>query len=117
MKKRILIAEDNDSNYDLLYEILQLDYEIIRAVNGQEAISLYKSEKIDLILMDLSMPVLDGYEATKKIREENASIPIIAQSAHVFEDEKHLAIEAGCNTHINKPIMITELLSAIEQFI
>ncbi len=117
MKKRILIAEDNDSNYDLLFEILQLDYYVMRAINGQKAVEMFAENDIDLILMDLSMPVLDGYEATKKIRETDSEIPIIAQSAHVFEDEKHLAIEAGCNDHINKPILITELLSTIEKYI
>ena len=117
MKKKFLIAEDNDSNYDLLFEILQLDYKVIRAINGQEAVDKYNAGNIDLILMDLSMPVLDGYEATKKIRETDKEIPIIAQSAHVFEDEKHLALEVGCNAHINKPILITELLNAIEKHI
>jgi CheY-like chemotaxis protein len=116
-KKKILIAEDNNSNYELLYEILQFEFDIVRAVDGQEVIDLYKSEKPDLILMDICMPNINGYQATHAIRQLDPNIPIIAQSAHVFDDDKYLAIDAGCNRHINKPILIPELLDTIKEFL
>lgn len=116
-KKKILIAEDNDSNYDLLREILQFDYEVVRAKDGRECVDMHKTEKPDLILMDIRMPNMNGFKATEMIRKSDKDTPIIAQSAHVFDDDRELSIISGCNRHLNKPIMIPELLSTIEEFL
>lgn len=109
IKKTILEAEDNDSNYLLVYTILKKEYNIIRANNGQEAvnITLDPSSHIDIILMDMKMPILDGLNATIIIRKENAKIPILALTAHAFDNDKKIALNAKCNDFIVKPVDIT----------
>ncbi|MCB8999111.1 MAG: response regulator [Bacteroidales bacterium] len=105
-KKTLLIAEDEDSNYMLLEELLS-DFRVIliRANNGQEAVDICKQNKrIDLILMDIKMPLMDGYEATRLIHDMNPEIPIIAQTAYSTEKEKKKALEFGCDDFISKPI-------------
>jgi len=108
-KYTILIAEDEEVNYmyieTILTDILKLDCKIIHAKNGLEVIDFCKNnEEIDIILMDLKMPVLNGYEATKEIRKFNSNIPIIAQTAYTSEGDREKAILAGCNEFISKPI-------------
>jgi len=114
----ILIAEDEDSNFLYISEILEdSNLEIFRAINGQEAIEIYKeNKKISLILMDIKMPVLDGYNATHKIREFDSDIPIIAQTAFAMSDERLKALEAGCTDYIAKPFRKNEVLSMIRKY-
>ena len=100
----ILIAEDTDSNFDLLKAILGKKHQLIHAHDGMEAVTMYDEVKPDLILMDIKMPNLDGLEATKIIRELSATVPIIAQSAFAYEQDRKAAKEAGCNDFIAKPI-------------
>ena len=113
----ILIAEDTDSNYDLLNAILSKQYRLVRANDGMEAVLLYDEVKPDLILMDIKMPNLDGLEATKIIRELSATVPIIAQSAFAYEHGVKAAMEAGCNDFIAKPIAQSKLKEVINKWL
>jgi len=116
-KKTILIAEDIESNFKLLkYFLSGTNIEILRAVNGKEAIEKCLSDRnIDLVLMDIKMPVMDGFSAVKLIREANSVIPIIAQTA--YADDRHRAIECGCTGFISKPFDKKTLLKVISEFI
>lgn len=116
-KACILIAEDTDSNYDLLYAILNRKYRLVHAHDGMEAVMMYDDVKPDLILMDIKMPNLDGLEATKIIRELSATVPIIAQSAYAYPHDQKAAKEAGCNDFISKPISQAKLREVIEKWL
>lgn len=111
--KRILIAEDNDSNYILMTYILKKYYQFDRARNGQEAVEKTKSEPYDLILMDIKMPVMNGLEATKKIKESHPDLPIIALTANAFDSDRQMAFDAGCNEFLSKPISSEVCLKTI----
>lgn len=106
---KILIAEDNDSNYLLVRHILK-DYNLTRALDGADAVWKARNESFDLILMDMKMPVMGGLEATRRIREFNAKVPIIALTANAFDSDKSSAIEAGCNAFLAKPLSKKQLL-------
>jgi PAS domain S-box-containing protein len=116
-KKTILVAEDIDSNFRLIsYFLSRANANIIRAVNGKEAVEKFLANKnIDLILMDIKMPVMDGYTAVKLIREKNTAIPIIAQTAYVDDESK--AMEAGCSGFISKPFDKKKLINSIQEVI
>ncbi len=117
-RRTLLIAEDEESNYDLLKEQLSsLRLNILRAKNGIEAVELCRTKIIDLILMDIKMPLMDGFLATKKIREFMPDIPIIAQTAFNSEEDKELAVESGCTTLICKPLKKEIILSAISEYL
>lgn len=113
----ILIAEDTDSNFALLNAILGKTYHLVRARDGMEAVTLYEEVKPDLILMDIKMPNLDGLEATQIIRELSADIPIIAQSAYAYEQDRMAAKEAGCNDFLAKPISQSKLKEIIKKWL
>ena len=115
--KRILVAEDNDSNYILMNYILKKHYEYFRAHNGQEAVELAESEKPDLILMDIKMPVMDGLEATRQIKAKMPDMPIIALTANAFDSDRHAAFEAGCNDFISKPVNAEKCIQIIAKYI
>ena len=117
MPKTILIAEDNDSNYLLLSKLINKSYNIIRAKNGLEAVELFPEIKPDLILMDIKMPVMNGLEATAKIRESDTQIPIIAITANAFEEDKQNALKVGCTRFLTKPINIKLLNSTLIEFL
>ncbi len=102
----ILIAEDTDSNFILENSLLKKMYTVERALDGIEAIEKCQAINPDLILMDMQMPRMDGLEATKKIREFNKNVPIIAVTAFAFEQDKINALAVGCNTYVSKPISI-----------
>ncbi|GFZ41778.1 PAS domain-containing hybrid sensor histidine kinase/response regulator [Bacteroides nordii] len=106
---KILIAEDNDSNYLLVRHILK-DYNLTRALDGADAVWKARNESFDLIFMDMKMPVMGGLEATRRIREFNAKVPIIALTANAFDSDKGSAIEAGCNAFLAKPLSKKQLL-------
>lgn len=116
----VLVAEDDDVSYNLIRTILKnQNLKIIRARNGKEAIDIYKKRKdqVSFILMDIKMPVLDGIEATKAIRTFDKDIPIIAQTAFALSGDKDLALQAGCNHYLAKPLKRQDLLSGIKRFL
>lgn len=113
----ILIAEDTDSNFDLLNAILGRKYRLVRARDGMEAVTMYDEVNPDLILMDIKMPNLDGLEATRIIRQLSAEVPTIAQSAYAYEHDRNAAEEAGCNDFISKPIAQEKLKEKIKKWL
>ena len=115
--KRVLIAEDNDSNYILMTYILKNRYEFERAVDGQQAVDMVMTGRFDLVLMDIKMPKMDGLEATKLIKEKNPEMPVIALTANAFESDRQMAIEAGCVEFLTQPISSQRCLAAIAQFV
>lgn len=115
--KRIMVAEDNDSNYMLMSYILKKHYEFFRAVNGQEAIELARKEKPDLILMDLKMPLLDGLEATRQIHEQYPELPVVALTANAFDSDRQHALEAGCVDFLSKPVSASLCLETIKKYV
>ena len=115
--KRILIAEDNDSNYMLMTYILKSQYEIFRAFNGREAVEKAKTEKPDMVLMDIKMPIMDGLQATRLIRAEMPDLPIIALTANAFDNDRQQALDAGCNDFISKPVNAALCLELIAKYI
>lgn len=116
-KATILIAEETDSNFDLLNAILGRKYRLVRAKDGMEAVTMYDEVNPDLILMDIKMPNLDGLEATRIIRQLSAEVPIIAQSAYAYEHDRNAAEEAGCNDFISKPIAQEKLKEKIKKWL
>ncbi|MFO8053956.1 MAG: response regulator [Bacteroidales bacterium] len=117
--KRILIVEDIQVNHMLLDRILRKTRaEVLWAMNGEKAVDMVKKYgNIDLVLMDIRLPVMNGYEATRKIREIRNSLPIIAQTAYVMENEKQRVLEVGCNDLITKPIRKKALLEKIALYL
>lgn len=114
--KTILIAEDMQSNYLLVSAMLRKNYELIRAVNGKEALEIVQNRPIDLLLMDMKMPVMDGLSATAEIRKVNTKLPIIALTAHAFEADRLAAMVAGCNEYLVKPIDKTKLMAVLKKY-
>ena len=115
--KTILVAEDNESNFILMTYILKRDYEIMHAKNGQEAVEMVDKGGIDLVLMDIKMPIMDGLEATKTIKEKHPEMPIIALTANAFDTDRQLAIEAGCDEFLSKPVSSDRCLQAISRLL
>ncbi len=117
--KKILVIEDVDFNRDLVVQLLEDKYQVIEAVNGQEGVSIAEKEEPELILMDLSLPVMDGWEATRvlKANSELRSIPIIALTAHAMKGDEEKALAAGCDDYLVKPIDEDELMLKIEKYI
>ncbi len=114
---KILLVEDNELNRDMLSRRLQRrGFEIIAAVDGEKGVALAVSEKPDLILMDISLPGLNGWDATKQIRRNalTAPIPIIALTAHAMSGDREKTLEAGCDEYETKPVELEALLSKIE---
>ena len=117
---RILLVEDNEMNRDMLSRRLQRKgYEVIIAIDGQVGIEMARSEAPDLVLMDMSLPVIDGWEATRTLKaaKETAGIPIIALTAHAMSTDRDKAIEAGCDDYDTKPIELSRLLGKMEALI
>jgi two-component system cell cycle response regulator DivK len=114
---KLLLVEDNEMNRDMLSRRLQRrGYEVVLAVDGQEGLALAQSEAPDLILMDMSLPVMDGWEATRQLKaaSETMSIPVLALTAHAMSGDREKAIEAGCDDYDAKPIDLPRLLAKIE---
>ena len=115
-RKTILVAEDIQSNYQLVSALLRKRFNLVHAANGQEAIEILHKRHIDLLLMDMKMPVMDGLTATVEIRKFNAELPIIALTAHVFENDRLTAMDAGCNEYLVKPIDRAKLMAVLKKY-
>lgn len=113
----ILVAEDEDPNYELIHIVLAKRYRLMRAKNGIEAVTLCEEEHPDLILMDIRMPDMNGLDATRIIKEVNHDIPVIALSAYVFEENIRQAKEAGCDEFMAKPFRMEDLLDTVERYL
>lgn len=112
--KTILIVEDTELNIDLLTQLLEDDYNLLIAKDGRQGVQTAVSQKPDLILMDISLPILDGYEATRQIRKSLPNTPIIGLSAHAMEGHKQKAQDSGCDDYLTKPVndaLLFDLLS------
>jgi two-component system, cell cycle response regulator DivK len=117
---KILLVEDNEMNRDMLSRRLQRrGYEIVVAVDGVQGVAMANVENPDLILMDMSLPIMDGWEATRSIKANTStqSIPIIALTAHAMSGDREQALKAGCDDYDTKPIDLSRLLTKIEVFI
>jgi len=116
--KKILIAEDNDSNFILMTYILKKYYVFERAKNGQEAVDMVANGgQYDIVLMDIKMPVMDGLEATKRIKALRPELPVIALTANAFDSDRNMAFESGCDEFLSKPISSDLCLKTIAKFI
>ena len=114
--KLILVAEDEECNYELVKNVLANRYRLIRARNGVEAVTMNEDENPDLILMDIRMPDMDGIDATRIIKEVNPNVPVIALSAYALEDSIKMAKDAGCDDFIAKPFKVEEFLATLERY-
>lgn len=120
MRKRILIVEDNDLNLKLFRDLLTAHgYETIETREGMEAIALTRSERPDLILMDIQLPEVSGLDVTRRLKSEEAlrSIPIIAVTAFAMKDDEEKILSAGCQAYISKPISIVPFLNTVRRFL
>jgi two-component system cell cycle response regulator DivK len=120
MTKRILVVEDQEDNRQILRDLLaSTDYEIVEAENGLEALAAVAKHRPDLILMDIQLPILDGYEATRRIKAdpELRSIPIIAVTSYALSGDEAKAREAGCDAYVPKPYSPRQLRAKIKEFL
>ena len=115
--KKILVAEDEDSNYELVKIVLQKRYKLLRAHNGIEAVTINEDEKPDLILMDIRMPEMNGLDATRIIKEVTSSTPVIALSAYAFEENIREAKAAGCDDFMAKPFKVENLIEVVKKYL
>ena len=115
--KLIMVVEDEDSNYELLKNVLAKRYRLVRAKNGIEAVTMNEDEKPDLILMDIRMPEMNGLDATRIIKEVNSRVPVIALSAYAFDTNIKEAKAAGCDEFMAKPIQIRDLTDMISKYL
>jgi CheY-like chemotaxis protein len=117
--KKILIAEDDQSNYYFLFEALkETGVQIVWAKDGEETMDLFREhEDLDLILMDINMPVINGYECTRRIKNKRPDLPVIAQTAYAMSGEREISREAGCDDYLSKPIKVSELLETMARHI
>ena len=116
-KGHILVVEDNLDNYELVRTILELaGYDTFLAVNGRDGVNAARKQKPDLILMDMALPELDGWDATKRIREdpETANIPMVALTVHTLPVDRKRALDAGVNAYLSKPFDAAQLIQLVE---
>lgn len=115
--KTILVVEDTELNIDLITQILEDEYNLIFARDGAQGVEMARQYNPDLVLMDISLPIMDGYEAIRRIREAHKTIPIIGLSAHAMSGHEQSALEAGCNDYLTKPINDELLLKKLEEYL
>ncbi len=115
--KTILIVEDIELNIDLLVQLLEDEYKLLVAEDGAKGVALTLQHQPDLILMDISLPIMDGYEATRLIRQTFPCLPIIGLSAHAMQGDAEKAIAAGCNDYLTKPVDDVLLLQKVTQYL
>lgn len=119
-KGRILVVEDNMDTYELVHFILEKNgFETFLAVNGRDGVTAAKKQKPDLIIMDLSMPEMDGWTATSLIRkdEDTSVIPLIALTAHALPGDRQRAMDAGCDEYITKPMDLDDLVESVQHWV
>jgi two-component system cell cycle response regulator DivK len=117
---KVLLVEDNEMNRDMLSRRLaRRGFEVVMAVDGEQGVQMAKEERPDLILMDMSLPVLDGWGATRQIKADSStqSIPLIALTAHAMAGDRDKALQAGCDDYDTKPIELPRLLSKMERLL
>ena len=114
--KTILIVEDIDLNIDLMIQLLEEHYHLLVARNGEQGVGMANERHPDLILMDISLPGMDGYEATRRIRQTLPSIPILGLSAHAMANEELEARQAGCNDYLTQPVDEEILIRKIKEY-
>jgi CheY-like chemotaxis protein len=117
---KVLLVEDNEMNRDMLSRRLtRKGYEVVIAEDGQKGVHMASSESPDIILMDMSLPVIDGWEATRQVKAapETSAIPIIALTAHAMASDREKALEAGCDDYDTKPVELSRLLEKIEKLL
>jgi len=117
---KVLLVEDNEMNRDMLSRrLMRRGFEVVFAVNGKEGVDLARSEKPDIILMDMSLPVMDGWEATRCVKSDDAtrSVPVIGLTAHAMSGDREKAIEAGCDDYDTKPVEIDRLIGKMERLL
>ncbi|AEH84088.1 response regulator (plasmid) [Sinorhizobium meliloti WSM1022] len=117
---KILLVEDNEMNRDMLSRRLsRRGFDVLIAENGKAGVELAESQKPDLILMDMSLPVMDGWEATRRIKANplTSAIPVIALTAHAMASDREMALEAGCDDYDSKPVDLPQLVRKIEQLL
>lgn len=119
-KGRVLIVEDNMDTYELVRFILEKNgYEVFLAVNGRDGVNAATKQKPDLIVMDLSMPEMDGWTATRLIKQnkQTSTIPLIALTAHVLPGDRQRAVDSGCDEYITKPMDLLELVETVDRWV
>jgi CheY-like chemotaxis protein len=117
---KILLVEDNEMNRDMLSRrLIRRGFEVIFAVDGQQGVELAKSERPDIILMDMSLPVIDGWEATRRVKADDATrgVPVIGLTAHAMAGDREKAIAAGCDDYDTKPVELDRLIGKIEKLL
>jgi two-component system, cell cycle response regulator DivK len=117
---KVLLVEDNEMNRDMLSRrLIRRGYEVVFAVDGQQGVDMARSENPDIILMDMSLPVLDGWEATKRVKSDAATrgVPVIGLTAHAMSGDREKAIEAGCDDYDTKPVELDRLIEKIERLL
>ena len=120
MVKTILYIEDNPDNRILVRRVLEVEgYQVIEAENGSKGLSMAESSSVDLVLIDINLPDIDGYEVTRRLRKlpQTATTPILAMTANVMKGDREKTLEAGCNNYIRKPIDIDQLPQQIAEYV
>ncbi|HRQ37256.1 MAG TPA: response regulator [Chloroflexota bacterium] len=117
--KKILIVEDVELNTELLVQLLEDEYELLVATDGATGVEITRSARPDLVLMDMSLPVLDGWEATRQIKADptTQSIPVVGLSAHAMSGDDERAREAGCDDYLTKPVNFESLFAVLDKFL
>ena len=117
---KVLLVEDNEMNRDMLSRrLVRRGFQVVFAMDGQQGVDLARSERPDIILMDMSLPVIDGWEATRRVKADDAtrSVPVIGLTAHAMSGDREKAIEAGCDDYDTKPVELDRLIGKIERLI
>jgi CheY-like chemotaxis protein len=117
---KVLLVEDNEMNRDMLSRrLVRRGFQVVFAMDGQQGVDLARSERPDIILMDMSLPVIDGWEATRRVKADDAtrSVPVIGLTAHAMAGDREKAIEAGCDDYDTKPVELDRLIGKIERLI
>ncbi len=117
---KLLLVEDNEMNRDMLSRrLIRRGFQVVFAMDGQQGIDLAHSERPDIILMDMSLPVIDGWEATRRLKADDAtrSVPVIGLTAHAMSGDREKAIEAGCDDYDTKPVELDRLIDKIERLL
>jgi two-component system, cell cycle response regulator DivK len=117
---KVLLVEDNEMNRDMLSRrLIRRGFQVVFAMDGQQGIDLARSERPDIIIMDMSLPVVDGWEATRRLKADDAtrSVPVIGLTAHAMSGDREKAIEAGCDDYDTKPVELDRLIGKIERLL